>query len=123
MILLTAETRAQLEANGREPDRDHVPVVKLFNPIGDGVWFATLVESDGDLLYGVADLGFGCPEPGHFSLREIEGLRLPLGLGIERDILFTTTTALSVWIDVASQAGCLRTTERIIARIERGTEP
>ena len=123
MILLTPEIRAHLEANGREPDRDHIPVVKLFNPIGEGVWLATLVEADDDLLYGMADLGFGCPEPGHFSLREIEALRLPLGLGIERDILFETVTPLSIWIDVAGKAGSLRAAERIIARLERGPEP
>ena len=123
MILLTPEIRARLAANGREPDRDHAPVLKLFNPIGEGVWLATMIETDGDLLYGVADLGFGCPEAGHFSLREIEALRLPLGLGIERDILFETAIPLSIWIDIVGEAGSLRAAERIVARLERGAQP
>ncbi|WP_420197319.1 DUF2958 domain-containing protein, partial [Escherichia coli] len=32
MILLTDELCAQLLANGRQRDTDHVPVVKFFNP-------------------------------------------------------------------------------------------
>lgn len=38
MILLTDEQREQLLANGRGRDADHIPVVKFFNPLGEGVW-------------------------------------------------------------------------------------
>ena len=48
MILLTDELRAQLLANGRIRDADHVPVVKFFNPLGEGVWLATELDADGD---------------------------------------------------------------------------
>ena len=44
------ELREQLLANGRDPDADHVPVAKLFNPLGPGIWLATHLESDGDIL-------------------------------------------------------------------------
>ncbi len=37
MILLTDELHATLLANGRQRDADHVPVVKFFNPFGEGV--------------------------------------------------------------------------------------
>jgi len=57
MILLTDELRAQLLANGRQRDTDHVPVVKFFNPLGEGVWLATELDDDGDTLYGLADIG------------------------------------------------------------------
>lgn len=67
MILLTDELRERLLANGREPDTDHVPVVKFFNPLGAGVWLATELDSDGDTLFGLADLGE--PELGSFSLQ------------------------------------------------------
>jgi hypothetical protein len=83
MILLTPELREQL-ANGRDRDVDHVPVVKFFNPLGEGVWLATELDADGDTLFGLADLGE--PELGSFSLAEMIAVRLPLGLGIERDI-------------------------------------
>ena len=51
MILLTDELRAQLLANGRQRDIDHVPVVKFFNPLGAGVWLATELDADGDILF------------------------------------------------------------------------
>ena len=38
MILLTRTQRAQLLANGRQGDVDHLPVVKFYNPLGAGVW-------------------------------------------------------------------------------------
>lgn len=66
MILLTDDLREHLLANGRDPDADHVPVVKFFNPLSTGVWLATQLYDDGDTLFGFADLGF--PEYGTFSL-------------------------------------------------------
>lgn len=119
MILLTPELRAQLLANGADPDADHVPVVKLFNPLGPGVWLATHLDGDGDTLWGLADLELDCVEYGPFSLTELSELAIGLGLGIERDILFETRTRWSVWLSVGDDAGGLRAAERIIARLER----
>ena len=53
MILLTDELRAQLLANGRDHGADHVPVVKLFNPLGEGVWLATELDVGGSSTSGV----------------------------------------------------------------------
>lgn len=117
MILLTDELRAQLLANGRCPGADHVPVVKFFNPLGEGVWLATELDADGDTLYGLADIGE--PEIGSFSLAEMTELRLPFGMGIERDILFAGDCPLSVWAEAARQAGSIRAAERIIAALVR----
>lgn len=118
MILLTDELRAQLLANGRDPGADHVPVVKFFNPLGEGVWLVSELDADGDTLHGLADLGE--PEIGSFSLAEIAELRLPFGMGIERDILFAGDVPLSVWAEAVRQAGSIRAAERIIAAIVRG---
>lgn len=119
MILLTPELRAQLVANGRDPNADHVPVVKFFNPIGRGVWLANQLEDNGDILFGIADLGFGTPEAGSFSLGELAGLHLPFEMGIERDILFETRTPLSLWRQTARRLGCLRAAQSAIWRIEQ----
>lgn len=105
MILLTPELQDRLLANGRLRDADHVPVVKLFNPLGAATWLATELDEDGDTLFGLADLGFGCPELGSFSLSEMSSVRLPLGLGIERDIWFEGTFPLSVYAAAARTAG------------------
>lgn len=99
MILLTDELRVQLLANGRQRDTDHVPVVKFFNPLGAGVWLATELDPGGDILFGLADLGE--PELGYFSLEEMASVRLPFGLGIERDVLFSGDFPISVWAEAA----------------------
>lgn len=38
MILLTDELRERLLANGRKRNADHAPVVRFFNPLGEGTW-------------------------------------------------------------------------------------
>lgn len=113
MILLTAEHRARLLENGQSPDQDHVPVVKFFNPLGIATWLVTQMEPDGDTLFGLADLGF--PEYGSFSISEIEALRLPFGLGIERDLLFRTDRTLSVWARAAWDSGSISAAEAVLS--------
>ena len=110
MILLTRTQRAQLLANGRQRGADHVPVVKFFNPFGEGVWLATELDEDGDVMFGLADIG--CPELGSWSFSELESIRLPFGMGIERDLLFTGDFPISVWAEAARAAGSARGAER-----------
>jgi hypothetical protein len=105
MILLTQELHDRLLANGRLRDVDHVPVVKFFNPVGAATWLATELDEDGDTLFGLADLGFGCPELGSFSLLEMASVRLPFGLGIERDLFFEGAFPLSIYAEAARKAG------------------
>ncbi|RUW60653.1 DUF2958 domain-containing protein [Mesorhizobium sp. M7A.F.Ca.US.008.03.1.1] len=112
MNLLTDELRERLLANGRERDADHVPVVKLFNPLGEGTWLATELDADGDAMFGLADLG--CPELGRFSLLEMTSIRLPFGMGIERDIFFATDLPISVWAEAARRAESIRDAERVL---------
>lgn len=114
MILLTDDQRDLLLANGRQRDVDHVPVVKFFNPLGEGVWLATELDEDGDTLFGLADIGY--PELGCFSLEELASIHLPFGMGIERDILFTGDFPISVWAQAAREAGSIRAAERILYR-------
>jgi len=114
MTLLTDELREQLLANGLRRDVDQVPVVKFFNPFGAGVWLATELDEEGDILFGLADLGY--PELGSFSLEELSSLRLPFGMGIERDLLFTGDFPISIWADAAREAGSIRAAERILYR-------
>jgi hypothetical protein len=110
MIILTPELRERLLANGRRRGLDHVPVVKFFNPLGIGTWLATELDEDGDILFGLADLGH--PELGSFSLAEMQELELPLGMGIERDILFEGGHPLSVYTQAARTAGRIVIDER-----------
>ena len=114
--LLTPELRVALRLAASSEATDKRPLVKLFNPLSAATWLASELAEDGDTLFGLADLGFGCPELGYFSLCEIEALRLPFGLRIERDLLFTTTLGLSEWAAWARKAGSILWAEALIAR-------
>ena len=114
MILLTRTQRAQLLANGRQRGADHVPVVKFFNPFGAGVWLATEIDEDGDIMFGLADIGY--PELGSWSLEELRRVRLPFGMGIERDLLFAGDVPISVWAEAARETGSIRAAERVLYR-------
>jgi len=130
MILLPPELRFALRANAinrRAPDFkeerfDPVPVLKLFNPLGAATWLATELDEDDDTLFGMADLGFGCPELGSFSLSEIAGVRLPFGLRIERDIGFEGRFKLSVWAAWSRRAGSILHGEALLRRMPQGQE-
>lgn len=117
MNLLTSDLRVRLLANGRAPDSEHVPVVKFFNPFGAGVWLATELDAEGDIMFGLADIGF--PELGYWSFEELRSVRLPFGMGIERDLHFSTGLPVSVWAEAAREAGGIREAEQVLARRER----
>lgn len=131
MILLTPQLRDQLRANDRarsealrrgEPTPDPVPVVRFFNPVGAATWLATELDEDG-ILFGIADLGFGCPEMGSFALAALEAIRLPFGLGIERDLHFEGRFPLSVYADAARRTGSLIEAERLLHRAAATSKP
>jgi hypothetical protein len=69
-------------------------------------WLATEMDAD-DILFGFVDLGFGSSKLGSFALAELESIRLPFGLGIERAILFEGEYPLSVYAEAARCAGSL----------------
>lgn len=104
MDLLTPALRQRLLANGANPG-DHAPVVKFFNPMGAATWLISELDADGDTLFGLADLGFGCPELGSVSLAELASVCLPFGLGIERDLHFAARHPLSVYAAAARAQG------------------
>jgi len=114
MMLLTQDHRKRLIANGQNRS-DHVPVVKFFNPVGAATWLLSELDSDGDTLFGLADLGFGCPELGSVSLSEIASLTLPFDLSIERDLHFEARFPLTVYADAARMVGRITEDE---ARLE-----
>lgn len=129
MRLLTPQLHTGLRANAisrraGEATFNPVPLVKLFNPLGAATWLATELDEDCDTLFGLADLGFGCPELGYFSLSEISAVRLPFGLAIERDIAFDTGFSLSIWAEWARRAGSILWAETILRRaVQTGADP
>jgi len=68
---------------------DAVAHVKYFTPDSSWTWYAT--EFDGeDTFFGLVD-GFE-KELGYFSLGEMQNVRGPLGLHIERDLYWQPKT-------------------------------
>ncbi len=112
MILLTSKHRERLLANSREPDGDHAPVVKFFNPFGAGVWLATELDAGGDVMFGLADLGY--PELGSWSFEELRSILLPFGMGIERDLYFASNLPISIWAETARESGSIRGAEHLL---------
>ena len=97
MKLLTDEILKKLEAQDpHHPSGPHreltteelIVVVKFFTPDSSWTWFAVSAykddESDDVQFFGFVD-GLDA-ELGYFWLSELEGVRGPLGLPIERDL-------------------------------------
>jgi hypothetical protein len=86
MQLLTNELRRKLpKLYASEHEADPVVICKFFTPDSSWTWYA--IEFDGD------DTFFGFVEGldnelAYFSLSELESVRGPLGLPIERDLYF-----------------------------------
>ena len=115
MKFFTQEQERQLIENGRRNGErigddgntiDFKPVVKLFCPWGAATWLLTEIDpEEPTVAFGLCDLGMESPEIGSVSLVELESIRGPGGLRIERDLHFTADKTLSDYADEARRAG------------------
>ena len=100
-MLITKEIERALAANMKLPEAQRVPVVKFF---GGGACTWLISEIEGDTMFGLCDLGMGCPELGYVSLEELKGIAFPpFGLPVERDLYFKADKTLSAYADEARQ--------------------
>ena len=85
MELLPGEIRAALPPlyHNEQQGLDAIAPLKLFTPDSSWTWYASEFDGD-DLLFGLVS-GMEI-ELGYFSLSELEGVRGPLGLPVERDL-------------------------------------
>ena len=88
MKLLTDEIITQLPPLYGQDGKgyDSIAYVKFFTPDCNWTWYATEYDPEKRLFYGLVQ-GHET-ELGYFSLDELEKVRGPLGLPIERDIYF-----------------------------------
>jgi len=68
-------------------------LIKFFTPDASWTWYAS--EFDGEEIFFGAVAGFAV-ELGYFSLEELEDLRGPLGLPVERDLYYKPKTLAEV---------------------------
>lgn len=111
--LILASQMEQLKANAahaRKTGDDYTvrPVVKLFTPDGSATWLISEIDSDGDTMFGLCDLGHGFPELGSVSLRELKSVRGKLGLPVERDIHFKPRQSLGDYAAEAKTLGYIK---------------
>lgn len=112
MSLLTDEQRDQLLANGKAALRglrgDPYPVVKLFTPDAHATWLLTEVDpADGDTAYGLCDVGLGMPGLAHVKLSDLEAIRGPNKLPVQRDLHFKPKRRLSEYVAQARADGSI----------------
>lgn len=92
MKLMTKQIEKQLEKYSLtgENDKgfDSEIVVKYFNPLSNQTWMFTEGQRVGNdwELYGYAEVFAGMPEWGYTMLSDIENVKLPMGLILERDL-------------------------------------
>lgn len=100
MKLLTKAVEKSLPAlYSQEKNPDPTVVVKFFNPCGAATWYIIEGEWQGEptngnpgedfFMYGLCDLFNDGGEIGYVTIGQLEEVKGPFGLGIERDIHWT----------------------------------
>ena len=85
MKLMTKELEERFRQVGSQEDvEDPIVIAKFFAPTGGWTWYATEYEPKDKIFFGLVH-GFE-EELGYFGLKELESIKFPLGLGIERDL-------------------------------------
>ena len=96
MKLLTKEiTKKATKQYDEGSDMEQMVVAKYFNPTGNGTWYLMNMDKDEDYCWGIVDMF--AVEMGSFSMRELQGIKLPLNMGIERDKYFEPIKASELW--------------------------
>ena len=97
MKLLTKEiTKQATEQYDKGSDLDgQMIVAKFFNPMGSWTWYLMNLDKDEDYAWGIVD--GNAVEMGSFSMKELQDIQLPFGLGIERDKFFEPMPASELW--------------------------
>jgi len=98
MKLLTQDLLKRFEQVGSQEDKsDPLVIAKFFNPTGASNWYATEYDPKNKMFFGyVSIFNDDNDEWGYFSQTELESLKGPFGLGIERDIYFSPTPSSKV---------------------------
>jgi hypothetical protein len=77
------------EIGSQELAADPIVVVKFFNPVGAGTWYATEYDPTTRTFFGyVSIFGDWNDEWGYFSLDELESFQGPFDIGLERDLFW-----------------------------------
>ena len=88
MKLITKTLEERFEKIGyQSQSADPIIVAKFFDPCGSATWYATEYDAENKIAFGYVT-GLAFDEWGTFSITELESIKRPFGLGIERDLYF-----------------------------------
>jgi len=93
MKLMTKELEQifpSIYSNEEKDPKDVLIIAKFFCPWSNWTWYATEYDPETGRFFGFVRGDFD--ELGYFSLQELESVRGPWGLGIERDLFFGVHT-------------------------------
>lgn len=98
MQLMTKKLEERFaQVGSQENVKDPIVIAKYFDPTGQGTWFATEYNPEDKVFFGYVSLfGDWNDEWGSFSLEELENVKGPLGIGIERDLFFEETLSSEI---------------------------
>lgn len=91
MKLMNKEIEERFKSIGSQEGKgkDAIVVLKIFNPAGSQTWYLTEYDSKDRLFFGFVSLFGGADDEwGYVSLDELESVKLPFGLTLERDLHF-----------------------------------
>ncbi|MFH1726885.1 MAG: DUF2958 domain-containing protein [Pseudomonadota bacterium] len=87
MKLLTKDLIKKFQETGSQENNPNPSIIcKFFTTWANWTWYATEYDPETRIFYGLVH-GFE-NEWGYFSLDELEALKGPGGLGVERDLNF-----------------------------------
>jgi len=88
MKLLSPELQQRFQEVGSQAGNpDPQVIAKFFDPVGSATWYATEYDQECRVFFGYVT-GLHEDEWGSFSLDELESIKRPFGLTIERDLYF-----------------------------------
>jgi hypothetical protein len=94
MKMMTKEIESRFQKLGRQDHSEAVVVAKFFCPWNGWTWYATEFDAENREFFGLV-VGHES-ELGSFSLDELEAVRGPMGLRIERDLHWVETPMSAV---------------------------
>ena len=90
MVLFTNELKEMFKdfpLYSQEKEKDPLVIAKMFDPCGSATWFITELDTDTQIGFGFVT-GLLADELGYVSIKELQELKRPFGLTIERDLDF-----------------------------------
>lgn len=111
MKLYTEEQYQKLIENGKNPDQDHPPVIRLHILFTGCQWLISELDPQNqNLAFGLCDLGMGCPELGYVDIDEIKAIT-NVPFPVMGDVFFKANYPMTVYAEAARMCGYITTEE------------